>query len=308
MLLQHIKKNSGNALINNAKIHRYNLYILIIDIKNFFPSIRKNKVYNLFRKIGYNGLISEILSNICTYKGYLPQGGVTSPYLSNLICYKLDKRISGYCNKRDINYSRYADDLVFSANNKNELKKAFNVIKDIIEDEGFKLNDNKTRYLVPKSRKRITGITVNDGNLKAPKELKRKVRAMTHRSIVLADYSKIEKIRGYVSFINSIENGYYDKIINYINNFQKKDIVYFKEIVDAFNSNKIFKDVDKLILEDINEDEVLTKYGAQDAYLESIYHERETFKELIKKFGKSVNNTIKDIEVAVSEESLHDLF
>jgi len=240
------KKGKNNGIKKNAMHHRYSLYILEMDIKDFFHSIKRERVFYLFKNLGYNNMVSNVLTNLCTYNGYLPQGGVCSPYISNLICYRLDNRLSGLCGKRDILYTRYADDLTFSSDNKQTLTKAANIIINIIEDEGFKVNKNKTRLLSPGSHKKITGITVNDSKIKASKQLKRTVRAMIHQAIVTADYSQIDRIRGIVSYINSIEVGYREKIITYINNLSNKDYAFFEEIVEQFNDNKIFKEVQNM--------------------------------------------------------------
>ncbi len=240
------RKNFGNAIKKNADIHKHSLYLMEIDIKDFFTSIKKDRVFYFFRNIGYNTLIANILANICTYNNYLPQGAVTSPYLSNILCYKLDRRLMGLCGKRDIIYTRYADDLTFSCDNKDILRKTKNIIYDIIKEESFEINEKKTRFLSPKSRKSVTGITVNDGKLKAPKEMKRNVRAMIHRAIISKDYSEINRIKGYIAYISSIEDSYVDKVQKYINGFQSKNIACCHDIINSFNQNKILKDTPDL--------------------------------------------------------------
>lgn len=245
------KPGVGNGAVNNANVHRYKLYLLQVDIQDFFTSIKREKVYYIFRSIGYNSLISNIFANICTYKGYLPQGGVCSPYLSNLTCYKLDKRIKGLCDKRDILFTRYADDITLSSDDKIQLKKVYQIIEEIINDEGFKLNHNKTRFLSPNSHKVITGITVNDRNLKASKEIKRKVRHMIHHSIVSCDYKNNDIIRGYVAYVDSVENEYRNRVIKYINNLIVKEYKYFPDVVQAYNVNKFFKEANDMNYGDI---------------------------------------------------------
>ena len=64
-----------------------------------------------------------------------------------------------------------------------------------------------------------------------------------HHQIISADYSNNDVIRGYVSYIDSIEKGYKNKILKYINSFTDKDICVISDIVLAFNSNKLFPDV-----------------------------------------------------------------
>lgn len=240
------RKGIGNGCKKNAEYHKYSLYLLQLDINDFFTSIKRERVFYLFKSLGYNSLVANILTNLCTYNGYLPQGGVTSPYLSNLICYKLDKRLKGLSSKRDIFYTRYADDLTFSCDNKVTLRKVKNVIEDIIIDEGFVINPSKTRLLSPSSHKVVTGITVNDSKIKANKQMKRSVRAMIHNALVSGDYSKINRIIGYVAYINSIEEGYLEKIKAYTNNLIGKEYNYYSDIVESFNKNKIYNDLNDM--------------------------------------------------------------
>ncbi|GCD11315.1 retron St85 family RNA-directed DNA polymerase [Clostridium tagluense] len=240
------KKGNDNGIKKNAEMHKYNLYLLEFDLKDFFTSIKRERVFFMFKNLGYNNMVSNILTNICTYNDYLPQGGVCSPYISNLVCYRLDKRLSALCGKRGIVYTRYADDLTFSCDNKQSLKKVKDIIKDIIESEQFKINDSKTRLLSPTSHKRVTGITVNDNKLKANKNMKKLVRAMIIKSLFSMDYINNNIIKGYIAFINSIEDGYKCKIIEYINKTINKSLPYSNEMVIAYNENKFFKETNDM--------------------------------------------------------------
>ncbi len=208
-------KGKGSPLAQCAQKHRRNLYILKIDIRHFYPSIPRKKVYGLFVSIGYNSSAANLLTNICTYNGSLPQGAVTSACLANLICRNLDYRIAAYCNKREIVYTRYADDLTFSCDNRDTLRGIYRTVQKILEEEGYQINQGKTQFLSPKCRKRILGITINDGLVKAPKEMKRQVRAMIYQSIVLGNHLQDEKIKGYVAYIKSIEPKYDERVQRY---------------------------------------------------------------------------------------------
>ena len=133
----------------NAFYHADTLYGLTLDLKDFFPSITSNKIYTLFSDLGYNNFAATILTNLCTLDGKLPQGSACSPALSNLICITLDKRLIGLCEKRGIRYSRYADDMYFSCDDKALLLKNRPIIKKIIEDEDFIINEKKTHFHTP---------------------------------------------------------------------------------------------------------------------------------------------------------------
>lgn len=238
------KAGSSFGIKSNAERHRYSLYILKIDFKDFFTSIKRYKVFSVFRKIGYNNLIANILTNICIYQDYLPQGAVTSPYLSNLVCYEFDNFIRNICEKREIVYTRYADDLIFSCDNISELRKLEKKIIDISFKNGFTVNTEKTKYMAPNRRKSVTSITINDEKIKANKEIKRKLRSMIYNSINNSDYSNNQKIRGYVAFIKSIEPNYKNKILSYIKNIVNNGTLDTPEKTEQYNKNKIYMELE----------------------------------------------------------------
>lgn len=233
-----------NGLRENAEYHRKNIFLLEMDISSFFDSIHEDKVYNLFCSIGYNAKVAAALTNLCTYEGMLPQGAVTSPYIANLLCYHLDKRIDGYCSRRDVVYTRYADDLSFSCNDRARLNGMEGFIKYIVRDEGFVVNEKKTRYFSNDVKKTIVGVTINNGEIHADKELKRTLRSMIAHSIADGDYTKNDEIRGMIAYINSIENGYREKICEYINKLVNKNEFRMNSfIVQKYNDNKFYKDM-----------------------------------------------------------------
>lgn len=148
-----VGKNFGYK--QNATFHSDTLYMLSIDLKDFFDNIKAIKVYYFFISIGYCEFAAMILTDICTLNDKLPQGGVCSPALSNLLSLSLDKRLIGLSEKRGIRFTRYADDMCFSCDNKVELLKIFPTIKKIISEQGFIINDHKTYFSTPSNRKKL---------------------------------------------------------------------------------------------------------------------------------------------------------
>lgn len=228
---------------SNANHHRYNIYLLKMDFKDFFPSIKKNRIYCLFTNLGYNTLIATILTNICTHKGSLPQGAITSPYLSNLVCYELDYDIKNKCEELEITYTRYADDLIFSCDNMTRLKNLHRDVIKITKKHKFKLNREKTKYRSENRKKTITGITINQGQLKACKKLKINLRSIIYNSIRDNKQENLNKIIGYISYIKYIEPYYDKKMLNYIKKVIEK--IYFK----YFDPKEISKFQDLIGLE-----------------------------------------------------------
>ena len=264
----------GSPLVKCAEKHKNNLYILKIDLKNFYPSIKREKVYYTFLDLGYNSSISNLLTNACIHNEKLPQGAVTSPYLANLICRNMDYRISGYCNKRDIIYTRYADDLTFSCDNRDALHKIVHTINRIIKDEGFMMNEKKTLFMTPKCKKNILGVTVNDNLLKAPKEMKRMVRSMIHYQVATGDYTDIEKIRGYISYIDSIENNFKAKMISYTEKLAESQLSLFQNLVAAYNENKLYSDMPDMVVKAAT---AFVDFKDQHAFESMVYTEHQAY-------------------------------
>ena len=57
-----------------------------------------------------------LLTYLCTYNEFLPQGAPTSSYISNLVMRDFDEEIGSFCEKNNISYTRYSDDMTFSGN------------------------------------------------------------------------------------------------------------------------------------------------------------------------------------------------
>ncbi|EZH67349.1 hypothetical protein DH09_05285 [Bacillaceae bacterium JMAK1] len=236
------RKNT--TIKNNVEVHIDNQFYLCMDVQDYFPSVGKNKVYQLFHSIGFNKQMALIFSNFCTYENFLPQGAVTSPSISNLVNIKLDRRINGFCSIRNIVYTRYADDFVFSSNNSDKLKKSISTLKTIIEDEGYKLNDSKTRLLSPGNKRKITGLIVSDKNkISIGREKRRKLRARIHHSIFkleedknLASWYEMH-INGWLSFLKDVDQISYQHLVDYkmkLEDKKKKQDELMDELTSVF--------------------------------------------------------------------------
>ncbi|MCP4650482.1 MAG: RNA-directed DNA polymerase [PVC group bacterium] len=221
---------NGTNILDNAAFHIDNRYFLIYDLEDFFPSIGYGRIYNIFKAIGYNSYICHVLTSLCSCEKVLPQGGVTSPILSNIICHRLDKRIIGFVGRHEVTYTRYADDLTFSATSPKYLQRIFNFVIKIIEDEGFTLNKSKTRFMGPKKRRKITGIVMSDNSLGIGKYRKRRLRAEIHNLLVKSPGPKNDEtikkaayISGWLAFIRSIDQDGFDQLIQYLEKLIKKN-------------------------------------------------------------------------------------
>ncbi len=216
------------GLSDNVLPHRFNRYFICIDLKDFFPSISSRRVAKVFSLLGYSRSAATILSRLCTCKGNLPQGAVTSPALSNLIASKLDRRIAGYTSKRNIVYTRYSDDITLSSNNRRELIKSLPVILNIIKTEHFKPNLDKLRVLGPRRRCYITGLVKNSQEAKfgIGKWKKSRMRAVMHHHVFNlktdVKYTSETSILGWLNYVEHIDRDSYAQMNRYWNRLREK--------------------------------------------------------------------------------------
>jgi len=211
----------GKGLAYNVLPHRNNRYFITIDIENFFPSVSVKRILRLFNLIGYSDNAAYILTKLCTCDGKLPQGGVTSPALSNLVLHRLDRRLSGLTSRRNIVYTRYADDMIFSSNNRTVLNKSLKLFLNIIASEGFKPNPAKIKVMGPKIHCGITGLTKNSSEPQfgIGKNKKREMRAIMYSFIkngyTESKFNSFASINGWLSYIKSIDENSFKQMNKY---------------------------------------------------------------------------------------------
>jgi Reverse transcriptase (RNA-dependent DNA polymerase). len=172
----------GKSVVDNASVHTGQHYVYNIDLKDFFPSIDQQRIFARLKGKPFclPAEIATIISNLCcrympverktadgiyetVTKSVLPQGAPTSPILSNIICERLDKRMSDLSRSYNVRYTRYADDMTFSSmyNTFKDNGDFVNSIHSIIEEEHFRLNTGKTRLQSDNRRQEVTGLIVN---------------------------------------------------------------------------------------------------------------------------------------------------
>jgi RNA-directed DNA polymerase len=207
---------AGRSTVTNAAPHVGRSVVVNADLKDFFPTITFVRVKGIFQSLGYSPAAATIFALLCTeaprksliYDGksfaaatgprVLPQGACTSPALSNLTSRRFDARLRGISAKLGWTYTRYADDLTFSAGTASagtvsadstaavgdaNAKVGYLLarIRHIAQDEGFAVNEKKTRVQRRNASQRVTGLVVND-HVAVPRDMVRRLRAILHRA------------------------------------------------------------------------------------------------------------------------------
>jgi retron-type reverse transcriptase len=201
----------------------------------------------VFLELGYSPAVSTILALLCTeaprreieYAGSklyvatglraLPQGACTSPALSNLVARRFDSRLRGIASKLGWTYTRYADDLSFSADGDAMKQVGYLLarIRHIAQDEGFAINPKKTRVLRQNTAQSVTGIIVNE-KPNVGRELVRRMRAILHRAktegLEAQNRQKIPRfkswVRGMIAYIHMVNPQQGQKLLSALKSVQ----------------------------------------------------------------------------------------
>jgi S1-C subfamily serine protease len=177
----------------NAEAHGDRRFVVNLDLQSFFPTITENRVRGLLCAIGVDFRVAEIVARLCCVDDHLPQGAPTSPVLSNMICYRLDKDLLEIAKAARAIYTRYADDISFSsyqppaplfegavpAVGRFSPEVLAPRVRQAFSTNGFAINPDKAHYADRNSRRIITGVKINAG-LNVDRRYIRNVRAVLH--------------------------------------------------------------------------------------------------------------------------------
>lgn len=173
----------NRSIVTNARPHVGRKNVFNLDLQDFFPTIHFGRVKAVLQLPDY-GLTPElahIVANFCCYQGRLPQGSPVSPIMTNLVCRRMDYRISGLATKHGFTYTRYADDITLSFDevSAEAIHKMEYGLSKILTEEGFSVNTKKTRLLRPNQQQTVTGVVVNQ-KTNVNRTYIRNIRAILH--------------------------------------------------------------------------------------------------------------------------------
>jgi RNA-directed DNA polymerase len=193
-------------IFSNASRHLNRQVVLNADLRDFFGHITYPRVVGLFHYLGYSSEVSRWLGLLCTHRPRLDiaqpdphdpthsqicgarrhavQGAPTSPMIANLVAGALDRRLTGLAAKFDAVYTRYADDMTFSGDErfKRGLKRFLPLLRKIVREEGFRQHPKKQRMMRSGRRQEVTGIVVNR-KLNAPRDEYDRLKAIVHNAL-----------------------------------------------------------------------------------------------------------------------------
>jgi len=216
----------GKNIFKNAEAHSAKPYLLKLDFKDFFPSIR-GVDFLKYSQINNPLSLSETdLHRLVRILFRLPErnndfqlsiGAPSSPFLSNAIMFEFDSQIFNYCSQNNISYTRYADDLAFSMHDikmRGEVLKKVQDVLSLLKFPILKINDRKTIFGSKAHRRLVTGLILsNDGEVSLGRDRKRRIRAQIHH-LLQGKLSDDEKnyLRGMIAFARDVEPEFVERM------------------------------------------------------------------------------------------------
>ncbi|WP_242164413.1 reverse transcriptase family protein [Lysobacter sp. M15] len=181
----------GRSTIDHAWLHRRKRFVILADLKEFFPTITFRRVRGalLAKPFQLPSAVATCVAQLCCKDGVLPQGAPTSPVLSNLICRSLDHKLLQLAKKHRLAVSRYVDDICFSTSRPTipgniavphgAEWEAGPELTEAIRVSGFELNHSKFKVRSRETTQLVTGLVVNHG-VSLPRRWRRQLRVLLH--------------------------------------------------------------------------------------------------------------------------------
>lgn len=197
----------GRSAVDAAKRHCSSKWVYSVDIENFFPTTYEDVVKDSLLTLGYSQKAVNLIVPLCCYHRSLAQGSPASPVLSNLVLQDIDVKLGNIANMRDVVYTRYVDDLVFSGSNEfaEDIKKE---ISELFDTTGWNLSKEKEHFANSTigQRLKVHGLLVHGEKVRLTKGYRNKIRAYKH----LIKTGKVKekdasRVLGHINYADSVE-------------------------------------------------------------------------------------------------------
>lgn len=216
----------GSKILDNTAAHSKGAFLLKMDFSDFFPSIGGADLKKHLKKYGKDRWDDQEIGVISNIVLWLPKrsrslqlciGGPSSPLISNSIMYDFDRIVSEVCDPLDVTYTRYADDLAFSARNAGVLagiEKEIGVVLGEVAYPRLRINHAKTVRASKGSLRKVTGLIITpEGSVSIGRERKREIHAKLHHfSLEKVGLEEALTLKGLLAFCLDVEPSFVSRL------------------------------------------------------------------------------------------------
>lgn len=215
----------GLSIADHARPHAPERYLLKLDFRDFFPSIKWSALaHRLTQDTDYSRVELWILENLLCRKvrsssiHQLSIGAPSSPHMSNYVLYEFDAKLADFCAGRSVRYTRYADDLALSTSAPGALDVVEREVRRLLNELNYlelDLNEKKTVNVSTKTRRTLAGLVLsNDGYASVGRDAKRALRlAVHHAALGSLAPDQIASLQGYLAFTYGVDAGFVDRLL-----------------------------------------------------------------------------------------------
>jgi hypothetical protein len=228
----------GSSIRKNAEIHSHNRPILKYDFEEFFPSITERAWISYCEHHEIFDRADAVRSGRIFFRR--PKGGrilrlsigaPSSPVLSNVLLNAFDSEIYDRVSDHKVTYTRYADDMTFSAQRTGNLTVVDKILRSVINRmhaPKLKINEKKTVLVTPKFHRQVTGVVLtNDERVSIGRDRKRSIRAAIHHFATgKLNIDQAVKVAGLLAFAKDVEPQFYARM----------ERVYGREVIQAMKA------------------------------------------------------------------------
>ena len=207
-LIDHLPVNTsvsfayrkGVSLLEAVRPHAHSRAIFQTDLEKFFESISLDLIKSAINRadtpISDLPEYSDQILALLTIEDRLPIGYSTSPTLSNACLLPFDEKLASISNARGWIYTRYADDIIISANDRESINDAESIIEECLSTElgdGFSLNRRKSKLMTIGRKIKLLGLVIlPNGTISLDREIKNKIESWLY--FYIHDRARLAKI------------------------------------------------------------------------------------------------------------------
>lgn len=196
----------GRGVLAAVRRHTGHRYLLHLDIKDFFPSVRPSRVKRAFERTGFDPDVAGLLTHLTTVNNHLPQGAPTSVAVADLVLGRLDRSLWGLCQRFGLTYTRYVDDIAISGGAR--LRKAEKYVRQIFESCHWRLSD-KGGLTDPGHRPHLLGVMLGRTLNVDPTYLAdlRTTLEEKAKSGEIVSEAEMRKLAGKIAWVRAVNSG-----------------------------------------------------------------------------------------------------
>jgi len=212
----------GSSIRGNALVHAGNAALRSYDFEDFFPSLvaedwigycAKRPVFDEQDDVAVSfRVLFKVAGDGETMN--LAVGTSSAPFIANVLMYDFDAVVSEEVSSQGIKFTRYADDVTFSAPDMACLA----IVEDAVAKglvacgcRNLRLNMVKTNSAALPQEMAVTGLVVGGGRVGISAERKGKVIAQVQQYLAgRMNRKQIVSLKGLLAFVHGVEPEYLD--------------------------------------------------------------------------------------------------